>query len=113
MNESPIFSKTYDFIIWLLQTTEKFPKSQRFVMAKRVEEAILNFHDRILRAAIIKGEVEKNLDEADYELEKFRFYLRICKDLKLISLKQYEYTSKNTVEIGKLLGGWKKRQSDR
>ena len=81
-------------------------------MAKRVEEAILNFHDRILRAVIIKGEEKKILEEADYELERLRFYLRICKDLKLISLKQYEYTSKNTIEIGKLLGGWKKRQYD-
>jgi hypothetical protein len=27
---SPIFAKTYDFLLWLLNTTEKFPKSERF-----------------------------------------------------------------------------------
>ena len=40
IKESPIFVKTYDFVKWLLEHTIKFPKSQRFVMAKRVEEAI-------------------------------------------------------------------------
>lgn len=41
MQESPLFTKTYDFTKWLLEHTIKFPKSQRFVMAKRLEEAIL------------------------------------------------------------------------
>jgi len=42
LKESPIFVKTYDFTKRLLEHTIKFPKSQRFVMGKRVEEAALN-----------------------------------------------------------------------
>ncbi|MCG6538067.1 MAG: hypothetical protein L7F78_25965, partial [Syntrophales bacterium LBB04] len=41
IQESPIFIKTYDFTKWLLEHTIRFPKSQRFVMAKRIEEAAL------------------------------------------------------------------------
>jgi hypothetical protein len=41
IKESPIFVKTYDFTKWLLEHTIKFPKSQRFVMAKRMEDALL------------------------------------------------------------------------
>jgi hypothetical protein len=43
IRESPIFVKTYDFAKWLLEHTIKFPKSQRFVMAKQIEEALRNF----------------------------------------------------------------------
>ena len=43
IQESPIFIKTYDFTKWLLEHTIRFPKSQRFVMAKRIEDAALNF----------------------------------------------------------------------
>lgn len=50
IKESPIFVKTYDFTKWLLEHTIKFPKSQRFVMAKRIEDAILNFYDLLLLA---------------------------------------------------------------
>ncbi len=38
MKQSPIFIKVYDLSKWLLEHTHKFPKSQRFVMAKRVEK---------------------------------------------------------------------------
>lgn len=47
--ESPIFVKTHDFVSWLLAHTIKFPKSQRFVMAKRVEETILRFEENLIR----------------------------------------------------------------
>jgi hypothetical protein len=30
--QSPMFTKTTDFIVWLLEHTEKFPKSERFRM---------------------------------------------------------------------------------
>lgn len=37
--------------------TIKFPKSQRFVMAKRIEDAVLNFYDLLLLA--VKEEKDK------------------------------------------------------
>ena len=109
MKESPIFVKTYDFTKWLLEHTIKFPKSQRFVMAKRIEEAVLNFYDLLIFA--VKGVKDnKNiLNEASFELERLKHYLRLCKDLNLLSIKQYEYSSKEIVEIGRLLGGWMKK----
>ena len=50
MKESPIFIKSFEMLQWLLNHTRKFPKHQRFVMARRMEEAALDFHDEILRA---------------------------------------------------------------
>jgi len=29
MEESPIFTKTYDLLLWLIPDTQKFPKDQR------------------------------------------------------------------------------------
>jgi len=108
MKESPIFLKTYDFLAWLLRTTIKFPKSQRFVMAKRVEEAGLNFYDLLIRA--VKGKKKREiLEQADYELERLRMYLRLCKDLEILKINQYKYTSERLVEIGNLLGTWLKK----
>ena len=34
--------------------------------------------------------------------------LRLSKDLKYISIKQYEHASKLVIEIGKMNGGWMK-----
>jgi hypothetical protein len=105
VKESPIFLKTHDMIVWLLEHTIKFPKSQRFVMAKRVEQSALNFYDFLVAAG--KGHnLLSNLQSADIELERLRHHIRLCVDLKLFSVDQYKHVSLQLVEVGKLLGGW-------
>ncbi len=78
-------------------------------MARRIEEAILDFYDCLLLAVKRPGERQGALERADFELERVRHYLRLCSDMGLISLRQYEFTSQSVVEIGRLLGGWRKK----
>ena len=44
-DEMVIFTRTYDFISWLLPLAEKFPRSQRFVVTQRLQSAALNFQE--------------------------------------------------------------------
>jgi hypothetical protein len=48
------------------------------------------------------------LDQADTELVKLRLYLRLCRDLELLSPGQYEHVARMINEVGRLLGGWLK-----
>jgi hypothetical protein len=105
VKESPIFIKSYEMLTWLLNHTKKFPKHQRFVMAKRMESAALDFHDEILRATR-SGSKLKALGQADYHLARLKIYNRICKDLQLHSFRQYEHLASVLDEVGRLLGGW-------
>jgi four helix bundle protein len=109
MKESPIFSKTFDLLAWLIPATLKFPKSQRFVLAKRVQDAALNFYEAITAAAISTGGKGHYLEQADIELQRLRLYLRLSHQLGLLSMGQYEHVSRMVVEVGKLLGGWQKK----
>lgn len=110
MKESPIFARTYDLLLWLIPQTLKFPREHRFTMAQRVQDVALDFHERIIEAGLSNGQRRgDHLARADVDLTKLRFYLRLCKDLQLLSLGQYEHVSKMVVEIGRLLGGWRKK----
>lgn len=109
MQESPLFIKTYEFTRWLLEHTNRFPKSQRFVMAKRIEEAALNFYDLLLKAVKIENKKKESLQGASFELERLKNYVRLSKDMGLLGLNQYEYSTAALVEIGRLLGGWLKK----
>ena len=80
-------------------------------MAKRIEEAVLNFYDLILFAVKEERDKKEVLNNASFELERLKHYLRLCKDLNILSIRQYEYSSKEIVEIGRLLGGWIKKVS--
>ncbi|MBK8903273.1 MAG: diversity-generating retroelement protein Avd [Anaerolineaceae bacterium] len=109
MQESPIFSKTYDLLVWLIPTTTKFPREQRFVLGKFVQEAALRFQERIIEASLSGDRfAAKALVQADVDLTKLRFNLRLCQDLKLISPRQYQHVAEMVAEIGRLLGGWRR-----
>jgi hypothetical protein len=88
MKESPIFSRTYDMLLWLIPQTLKFPRAHRFGLGERVTHLALDFQET--------------------RLAQLRQSLRLCKDLRLLSLGQYEHIAAQLVEIGRLLGGWKK-----
>ena len=105
MKESPIFAKTRVLLVWLLERTERFRKTQRFVLAKRVQDDILGFHECLIAAAKSR-EPLRSLHQADIHLEQLRHHVRICVDLRLLTVRQYEYASAHVVDIGKLLGGW-------
>ena len=106
MKQSPIFSKTYDLVAWLLPLTVRFPRQQRFVMANALQREALRFQELLIEA-IHQPEPDTSLRRADAELDKLRTHLRMSLDLKLIRPGQYEHAARMTTEIGRLLGGWK------
>jgi len=109
VKESPIFTKTYDFLRWLLPVTTKFPREYRFLLTKAVQETALRFQERLIEAGIGRGKTTiRALAQADVELTKLRFYLRLCLDLQLFRENQYRHASLMVAEIGRLLGGWRK-----
>jgi len=110
MKESPLFSKTYDFLCWLLPLTIKFPRQQRFVLAAALQKEALHFQGLLIEAAHQPSASER-LCLANAELAKVRSHLRLSRDLALISPGQYEHGARLLVEIGRLVGGWIKKVS--
>ena len=107
-SEFVIYPKTYDLILWLMQTTVNFPKSQRFVMAKRVQDTAVDFYDYLIAARKVDVQQRKQvLLRADVKLEVLRMHLRLCRELKLFSPEQYRHVSQMVTEIGRLLGSWR------
>jgi cytosine/adenosine deaminase-related metal-dependent hydrolase len=108
MQQSPIFTKTYDLLLWLIPTTTKFPREHRFVLAKSVQETALRFQETLIEAGLAAARSKPaRLAEADVLLTKLRFYLRICLDLSIITPRQYQHVAEMVTEVGRLLGGWR------
>ena len=107
--QSPLFVKTYDLLLWLIPLTLKFPKSQRFLLAERLSKMALDLYDLIMEAVMEPDRQAERLDEADRLLTKIRLYVRLSYDLHCISLEQFEHASRRTNEIGRLIGGWKRK----
>jgi hypothetical protein len=108
MGDSPLFVKTYDMLKYLIPATQQFPKSQRFVLDKRIQDAALDFHECLLEARKVDLLTRRDvLRRADVDLEKLRLHLRLSMELEYLKFPQYEYASGYVVEIGRMLGSWR------
>ena len=108
----PVISKVYDLVLWLLNQIPKFPRSHRFVLGDRIENSILEVLELLIEAAYTRDKVIL-LRQTGIQLEKLRYLIRISKDLKFLSLRQYEFVSEQIDEVGRMVGGWLRQQEGR
>jgi hypothetical protein len=105
--EMQIFTLTYDMLRWLLPHSERFPRAQRFVVTKRLQDAALDFQETIYLANAHSGRTrEGHLRTADGHLNKLRSYLRLVHEWGWLNTRQYNHVSRMVAEVGRLLGGW-------
>ncbi len=107
--DTPLFVKTHDFVVWLFNHSQRFPKSLRHSYTVRLEQAVLDFEEAILAANASRGEGRRRwLERADAKLVILRSLLRYTIDWKLLGGNQYQYAAEAIDELGRLLGAWLK-----
>jgi hypothetical protein len=105
--EIDAITKLYDYILWIIPKLERFPRSQKFLLADRIENLMLDLLDLLIEAAYTRNK-RSLLISANLKLEKLRYLVRISKDLKLVNMKSYEFSARAVDGIGKSIGGWLK-----
>ncbi len=103
-----VFHKTYEFIKWLHALLNNFPKSEKYTLAQKIENASLSVLEGVIKSNHDFDKVA-SIEATIVELDKLRVFFRLAKDLRFISFAQYEEGAKLIDEIGRLLGGWKKK----
>ena len=107
--EIPIFTRTYDFLTWLLPVTNNFPRAHRQTATRRLLNAAFDLRERLEEANLRRGGARRQkLAEADEALAKVRLYLRLSARWRWLKPGQYQHAAKMTAEIGRLLGGWQR-----
>lgn len=104
-----VFQKTYDFLLWLKPVAQKFAKAHKYGLGIEIENETVGLLKKIIEANQARNKKDSHIDEALVKYEIIRTLIRLSNDYKQISVKQYEYASKLLVEIGRLLGGWRKK----
>ena len=105
----PIFTKTYDFLAWLVPLTNHFPRAHRQTVTRHLLEATMGFLECLVEANNLRGAGRlARLQAADAALDKVRVYLRLAHYWQWINPGQYEHAARLIAELGRLLGGWQK-----
>jgi len=110
MNESPIFARTHDLLLWLLQATRSFRREHRFVMAQRLIEQAFAVQDALIASARDAAHKETHLIQADIALTSLRKALLLSFQLGLFTAGQFRHVSQMDGEVGRLLGAMRKKE---
>ncbi len=68
----PALEKAYQFMLWLVPTVEKFPRSQKFLLGDRMQGAALDVIEDLIEATYTK-DGRAALRRANLKLQKLRY----------------------------------------
>ena len=97
----------YQFLVWLLPTVEKFPRSHKFTLGDRIETVALNVLEALIEATYTRDRAD-TLRRGNLGIEKLRFLIRLAADLRLLDRRRYEHAARALDDTGRLVGGWMK-----
>ena len=103
---APVLEKTYQFVLWVVPTVEKFPRSQKLLLSDRIQNSALDVLEGLVEAAYTKARAPI-LARVNLDLEKLRYLFRLAKDLHYLDLRRYEFAARALDEIGRMVGGWR------
>lgn len=105
--EVDAITKLYDLILWMLPKLEKYPRTQKYLLADRIETQMLDILELLIEAAYSKKKADA-LRAANLGLEKLRYLIRLSKDLQFMNIKSYEFAARAVNDVGISIGGWLK-----
>ncbi len=91
-------TKAYDVLLWLINHVSKFPRSHRFVLGDRIESRMLAVLESLVLAAYTRDK-KSHLQQANGHVQVLRLLVRAGKDLGFTSTKQYEFISRELVDL--------------
>lgn len=104
-----IYQKFYDFVLAFYPTINRIPQSHRQVLGKHLEELCLLLLLLIIKANKERGDKRSILQrDISDNLDVLRILIRLAKDLRFISIKQYTLFAEKLNEIGKMVFCWTK-----
>ena len=91
--ELAVIDRLYELVLWSGERVARFPRTHRFTFGERLIGRLYELLDLLLRAKYARDKLV-HLREANLALEQLRFQFRLAKDLRCLSLRQYEFATR-------------------
>lgn len=106
--ELPVYKDVYTLIHLLYRYTKDFPREYKYSIGQDMKRDALQLVRGIYR-------VNKAIDKANHfyglldDFELIKFQIRLCSDLKLLTIPQQAELTELNAQIGKQLTAWSKK----
>jgi len=111
-SDAPVVGKTYDLLLWYVPVLAKFPRDLKYGLGDKLIEALVEAHGALAEAAYGRNR-GASLTRAASLVDRARLLSRLAKDLRALDHRRYEFAAVRLVEIGKMIGGWRRHDAGR
>jgi len=108
--ELPIYKSAYDLLSAASDVTRNFPRDFKRSIGEKVRDECVEIIVLIFKANVAAHKIP-HIDNLLERLQVVELLLRLSKDKRFISTKQYAQVIEITDQIGKQSSGWKKQQA--
>ncbi len=106
----PIYKAAYDLFGVAVEITKHFPRDFKRLMGDKVREECVEIIVLIFKANVALNKIP-HIEMLLERLQVIELLLRLSRDKRFISIKQYAGVIDITDQIGKQASGWKKQQA--
>jgi len=102
----PVFNDTYRLTLKIFELTKNFSREYKFTLGQDMKRDCITLVRSIYRANKNKQR-EIYLEQFLDEFEVLKLEIRLCKDLRLINIRQQAQLALAMDKIGKQITGWR------
>ena len=102
-----VFKDVYDLVLMIFTFTKDFPREYKFTLGQDLKRDAIVLVRSIYRANKAKDKTEY-LDNFLDDFELIKLEIRLCVDLKILSIKKQSQLSLLMDNVGKQVTSWKK-----
>ncbi|MFK7925521.1 MAG: diversity-generating retroelement protein Avd [Bacteroidia bacterium] len=104
-----VVSLTYDLLLYIIPQLAKYPRTQKFLLADRIQTYLMEIMETLVEAYYSPRQDKSDLlRKANLQLEKLRYLVRLSRDLECINIHRFGVISGKVDTIGRSIGGWLK-----
>ncbi|MDP2631160.1 MAG: four helix bundle protein [Candidatus Uhrbacteria bacterium] len=108
--EFSLVHKLYEWYKLLHADVVKYPKTERYTLGELLKSYTLKLIEDMWEAnALALPERLMLLEKSQRTLDLMKLMVRLVYDLRIYTQEGYIYRQKRLQEIGKMLGGWRKK----
>lgn len=105
-----VHTRARELVAWLVPHAAKFPREHRGTLARHLCDLAMWTLDALVAARHLDGPARAAaLRDADIHLDQLRQYLHLAWLWRWFNDGQFEHASRLTEELGRLVGGWRRR----
>lgn len=112
-HEAPLYVDAHDLASWVIERANAWPPERERHLASLVVGAACDLVTAVSLALTFPATRTRHLEAADYLIVRLRTLLRLAQSLKLLSPGGLRYAAGRLQEIGRMVGGWRKRVAKR